>query len=175
VCYKEAQKKKQQPPNAAPSSEGIGGGSAASFGSTVGPRTVPVALSSTDSALHPTSVTVPTPAATTDKKDDADGEGVVGGREGRDNNAESSMSSVNGDKFDGKDSDKERKKEKKNRCAVCRKKVGLTGVECRCGGLFCAVHRYSDRHSCTFDYRQMAAQEIRRNNPVIVIEKIREI
>lgn len=32
------------------------------------------------------------------------------------------------DSFEGKDSDKEGKK-KKNRCAVCRKKVGLTG-EC---------------------------------------------
>jgi hypothetical protein len=31
------------------------------------------------------------------------------------------------DSFDGKDSDKEGKK-KKNRCAVCRKKVGLTGA-----------------------------------------------
>lgn len=28
--------------------------------------------------------------------------------------------------FDGKETDKESKK-KKNRCAVCRKKVGLTG------------------------------------------------
>jgi len=30
------------------------------------------------------------------------------------------------DSFDGKETDKESKK-KKNRCAVCRKKVGLTG------------------------------------------------
>ena len=30
------------------------------------------------------------------------------------------------DCFDGKETDKESKK-KKNRCAVCRKKVGLTG------------------------------------------------
>lgn len=33
------------------------------------------------------------------------------------------------DSFDGKETDKESKK-KKNRCAVCRKKVGLTG-KCR--------------------------------------------
>lgn len=33
------------------------------------------------------------------------------------------------DSFDGKETDKESKK-KKNRCAVCRKKVGLTG-ECK--------------------------------------------
>lgn len=34
------------------------------------------------------------------------------------------------DSFDGKETDKESKK-KKNRCAVCRKKVGLTG-KCQC-------------------------------------------
>ncbi|KAG8238858.1 hypothetical protein J437_LFUL018464 [Ladona fulva] len=49
------------------------------------------------------------------------------------------------------------------------------GFECRCGGLYCAIHRYSDKHECTFDYRQMGAQEIRRNNPVVVGEKIQKI
>ncbi|XP_037951938.1 AN1-type zinc finger protein 6 [Teleopsis dalmanni] len=73
-----------------------------------------------------------------------------------------------------KDDDKDSKK-KKNRCAECRKKVGLTGFECRCGGLFCAVHRYSDKHDCTFNYREHGAQEIRRNNPVVVGEKIQKI
>jgi len=37
------------------------------------------------------------------------------------------------DSFDGKETDKESKK-KKNRCAVCRKKVGLTG-KYKCGRL----------------------------------------
>lgn len=73
-----------------------------------------------------------------------------------------------------KDVDKDAKK-KKNRCATCRKKVGLTGFECRCGGLFCAIHRYSDKHDCSFNYREMGAQEIRRNNPVVVGEKIQKI
>lgn len=75
---------------------------------------------------------------------------------------------------DDKDADKDAKK-KKNRCVTCRKKVGLTGFECRCGGLFCAVHRYSDKHECTFDYREHGAAEIRRNNPVVVGEKIQKI
>jgi len=55
----------------------------------------------------------------------ADGEGAVGGGG---SSAESSVSSGDvDDSFEGKDSDKEGKK-KKNRCAVCRKKVGLTGA-----------------------------------------------
>lgn len=67
------------------------------------------------------------------------------------------------------------KKKKKNRCGICRKKLGLTGFRCRCGGLFCPQHRYSDKHDCTFDYREMGAAEIRRNNPVVVTEKIQKI
>jgi hypothetical protein len=58
----------------------------------------------------------------------ADGEGAVGGGGGGGSSAESSVSSGDvDDSFEGKDSDKEGKK-KKNRCAVCRKKVGLTGT-----------------------------------------------
>lgn len=94
---------------------------------------------------------------------------------------------------DDKDGDKDAKK-KKNRCVTCRKKVGLTGedvwwdfhhpqcadwfvlgFECRCGGLYCAIHRYSDKHECSFDYREHGAAEIRRNNPVVVGEKIQKI
>ena len=51
-----------------------------------------------------------------------------------------------------REGDKEGKK-KKNRCLSCKKKVGLTGFTCRCGGLFCSIHRYSDKHECNFDYK----------------------
>jgi AN1-type zinc finger protein 5/6 len=30
-------------------------------------------------------------------------------------------------------------------------------------------------HECSFDYRELGAQEIRRNNPVVVGEKIQKI
>ena len=51
----------------------------------------------------------------------------------------------------------------------------VAGFQCRCGGLFCGLHRYSDKHECTFDYKEMAQQEIRKANPVIVGEKINKI
>ncbi|KAF0288973.1 Zinc finger A20 and AN1 domain-containing stress-associated protein 9 [Amphibalanus amphitrite] len=66
-------------------------------------------------------------------------------------------------------------KKKKSRCDVCRKKVGLTGFTCRCDGLFCSLHRYSDKHDCSFDYRVHGQHEIRKNNPVIVGEKVNKI
>ncbi|XP_068608732.1 AN1-type zinc finger protein 5b [Brachionichthys hirsutus] len=66
-------------------------------------------------------------------------------------------------------------KPKKNRCFMCRKKVGLTGFDCRCGNLFCGLHRYSDKHSCPYDYKAEAANKIRKENPVVMAEKIQRI
>ncbi|CAL5340546.1 unnamed protein product [Camellia sinensis] len=59
-----------------------------------------------------------------------------------------------------------------NRCSACRKRVGLTGFNCRCGNLFCAVHRYSDKHDCPFDYRSAAQDAIAKANPVVKAEKL---
>ncbi|KAG2317926.1 hypothetical protein Bca52824_021048 [Brassica carinata] len=59
-----------------------------------------------------------------------------------------------------------------NRCSGCRKKVGLTGFRCRCGDLFCAEHRYSDRHDCSYDYKTAGRQAIARENPVVKAAKM---
>lgn len=67
------------------------------------------------------------------------------------------------------------KLKKRNRCYTCKKKVGLTGFECRCGGLFCGLHRYSDKHNCTFDYKTDGREQLAKANPVVVGEKIKKI
>ncbi|KAG2372204.1 hypothetical protein LR48_Vigan05g049300 [Vigna angularis] len=59
-----------------------------------------------------------------------------------------------------------------NRCSGCRRKVGLTGFRCRCGELFCAEHRYSDRHDCSYDYKAAGREAIARENPVVRAAKI---
>ncbi|XP_014300284.1 AN1-type zinc finger protein 6 [Microplitis mediator] len=170
LCFKENLKKKQQPPVSAATvsaSQTVSGNSGslqsfsspASAGTTAQP-TIPTIPQSTTDLSSPKEV----------NRDEQEAEGGVSGGA-----AEGSVSSGDTDDcFDGKETDKEFKK-KKNRCVVCRKKVGLTGFECRCGGLFCSVHRYSDKHDCKFDYREMGAQEIRRNNPVVVGEKVQKI
>ncbi|XP_049870848.1 AN1-type zinc finger protein 6 [Pectinophora gossypiella] len=150
VCFKEALKKKQQPPASTPS--------------PVSAAFVPAAPAPTPlAAAAPTVPTLPAqPQHHTDKLEEESGAGTSG-------------TSTGASDTDADDKDPSKDKKKKNRCAVCRKKVGLTGFECRCGGLFCAVHRYSDKHECSFDYRELGAQEIRRNNPVVVSQKIHKI
>lgn len=49
------------------------------------------------------------------------------------------------------------------------------GFSCRCGGLFCSTHRYSDKHECSFDYKKAGREEIERNNPVVVAPKIQKL
>jgi len=66
-------------------------------------------------------------------------------------------------------------KEGPNRCTTCRKRVGLTGFSCRCGNMFCAAHRYSDKHECSFDYQTAAQEAIAKANPVVKAKKLDRI
>ncbi|KAF3669848.1 hypothetical protein T459_29537 [Capsicum annuum] len=62
-----------------------------------------------------------------------------------------------------------------NRCATCRKRVGLTGFKCRCGVTFCGSHRYPEHHGCTFDYKSMGKVAIAMANPLVKGEKLHKI
>ena len=64
---------------------------------------------------------------------------------------------------------------KPNRCGCCNKKIGLSGFKCRCGGVFCALHRYNDKHECTFDYKAAGREVITKANPLIKADKINKI
>ncbi|KAF8760477.1 hypothetical protein HU200_010099 [Digitaria exilis] len=58
---------------------------------------------------------------------------------------------------------------KPNRCAACRRKVGLLGFPCRCGGTFCASHRHAETHGCGFDHGdQLGRKRIAGENPSVV-------
>uniref|UniRef100_A0A0D9WVZ1 AN1-type domain-containing protein n=1 Tax=Leersia perrieri TaxID=77586 RepID=A0A0D9WVZ1_9ORYZ len=63
----------------------------------------------------------------------------------------------------------------KSRCEACRKKVGLLGFACRCGGTFCGAHRHGDAHACAFDYKAAGRDAIARENPLVVAPKLERI
>lgn len=73
------------------------------------------------------------------------------------------------------DAMKSKAKEGPSRCATCRKRVGLTGFNCRCGSVFCGSHRYADMHKCPFDYQTAGRDEIAKANPVVKAEKLDKI
>eukprot|EP00249_Psilotum_nudum_P013616 c24427_g1_i2 orf=354-1010(+) len=65
--------------------------------------------------------------------------------------------------------------ELRNRCFLCKKRLGLIAPKCRCGNVFCYMHRYSDRHNCPFDYRTAGRDAIAKANPVIKADKVEKI
>jgi len=66
-------------------------------------------------------------------------------------------------------------KKQKKKCGVCKKKLGLTGFECRCGFFYCGIHRYSDKHNCTFDYKTVGREQIAAANQACVGEKVQKL
>lgn len=46
---------------------------------------------------------------------------------------------------------------------------------CRCGGTFCAQHRYAETHSCTYDYKEEGRKQIEQDNPVVTAPKLPKI
>ncbi|KAH9360916.1 hypothetical protein HPB48_003585 [Haemaphysalis longicornis] len=171
-CYKEALRRAQAAGRGSPTgmSAHLGNAAAAASSSSESPLSTSIAALS-NSALNPTSPTVPPVVASTSEDAAVSEEADLD----MDTCGETSKLAVGATSEAGSQQGGQKDQKKKNRCRVCRKKVGLIGFQCRCGGLFCSLHRYSDEHDCTFDYKEMGAQEIRKNNPVVVGDKIQKI
>lgn len=61
---------------------------------------------------------------------------------------------------------------KKNRCAMCNKKVGLLGFKCKCGRLLCSAHRTPEDHDCDFDHQAEGKKQIAEDNPLVAFSKV---
>ncbi|CAL9187373.1 unnamed protein product [Musa hybrid cultivar] len=62
------------------------------------------------------------------------------------------------------------------RCGRCHKKVRLSArFECRCGRAFCAAHRLSETHDCSFDHKTLRRAALAKANPVVQKEKLERI
>ncbi|CAL6302736.1 unnamed protein product [Bathycoccus prasinos] len=62
-----------------------------------------------------------------------------------------------------------------NRCFSCNKRTGVAGFKCRCEYVFCSLHRHSDKHNCTFDYKAHSRAELTKANPAVVADKIEKV
>ena len=58
------------------------------------------------------------------------------------------------------------------RCRECNKRVGLLGFECKCGSTFCATHRMSWLHACSFDHAGAERRAIELGLPKVVARKV---
>jgi len=179
VCYKDMIKKKQQPPTGMPASLAPAPGAMASLSIDESSSPVKSSSSMNVETASPT-VIVPSSLQTEKRTESECASSIVTGAATASTSIpddapppSTSSSHAANDAETPEDGNKDGKK-KKNRCLSCKKKVGLTGFTCRCGGLFCSIHRYSDKHECNFDYKELGAQEIRKSNPVVVATKVQK-
>tara|TARA_Y100001935_G_C17098220_1_gene404652 strand:- start:101 stop:358 length:258 start_codon:yes stop_codon:yes gene_type:complete len=64
----------------------------------------------------------------------------------------------------------------KRRCLICNKKLGLIGgFECRCGGLFCNLHRSENTHDCSFNFAEAGMNGLAGRLVVIGTDKVDKI
>ena len=59
-----------------------------------------------------------------------------------------------------------------SKCIICNKKLKLTDIKCKCGIIFCGIHRYPTEHNCSFDFKEQERAIIKKNNPKIIPKKI---
>ena len=60
------------------------------------------------------------------------------------------------------------------KCDICKKHRPII-LKCRCGCNYCLKHRYIENHNCKFDYKNFEREKIRKENPIIVKDKITKI
>jgi hypothetical protein len=66
------------------------------------------------------------------------------------------------------------KKNNSNCCFLCKKKTILL-CTCKCGTNYCIEHRNPESHNCEFDHKNYDREQLAKNNPRIVAEKIKKI
>ena len=62
----------------------------------------------------------------------------------------------------------------KNRCMSCNKRLGLTGLECKCGDKYCSLHRQPSDHNCTFDFKAHGKKLIEKKNIKLCADKLKD-
>ncbi|KAL5728007.1 hypothetical protein ACHQM5_001136 [Ranunculus cassubicifolius] len=71
----------------------------------------------------------------------------------------------------------------KNMCSKCYREAGLKQAQenlaklvildtCRCGSMFCPMHRYPEKHECTFNFKARGQDLIAKANPLVKSDKL---
>ncbi|KAI5133003.1 hypothetical protein NEAUS03_1716 [Nematocida ausubeli] len=62
---------------------------------------------------------------------------------------------------------------KPTECSYCSVRLRITNTfGCKCKRVFCAKHRYSDEHRCTYDYKTENMIRLEKENPKIAPSRI---
>ena len=62
----------------------------------------------------------------------------------------------------------------KSGCANCKRKA-LVKVTCKCSKTLCLTCRQPEDHGCSFDYISDFQEKLKKENPIVVNEKLTKI
>jgi hypothetical protein len=57
------------------------------------------------------------------------------------------------------------------KCWNCNRRIGLLGFDCKCGYKYCGLHRHPEDHSCTYDYKSMQRELLKKTLSSCAIEQ----
>lgn len=58
----------------------------------------------------------------------------------------------------------------------CKKSIPLRcQYSCHCKKIFCTLHKDPDNHFCTFDFKLLYKERLKRENPHVISSKITKI
>lgn len=69
----------------------------------------------------------------------------------------------------------EENKIKITRCNKCNKKLGIYGIKCKCGLVFCNIHRDPCDHDCNYDFKAENKNQLKVANPKVEQQKVDSI
>lgn len=63
-----------------------------------------------------------------------------------------------------------------SRCEICRHKLGLVEMICKCGKKLCVSHIQCENHKCTYDFKKEAQERLKKQlDTQGLIEKVIKI
>lgn len=70
---------------------------------------------------------------------------------------------------------KRKVQEDSTKCWTCKKKIGILGIECKCGYIFCSTHRFPAIHECDFDHARLHKKKLVKENPTLASDKMDKV
>ena len=70
---------------------------------------------------------------------------------------------------------KKKSKLKKQRCFHCKKKTGILNYKCKCNNIFCTKCRLPEEHCCSYDYKTIGREQLKKTMVSVKASKIIKI
>eukprot|EP00915_Cephaloidophora_sp_WS-2016_P004954 GHVH01006600.1.p1 GENE.GHVH01006600.1~~GHVH01006600.1.p1 ORF type:complete len:266 (+),score=31.87 GHVH01006600.1:1341-2138(+) len=104
-----------------------------------------------------------------------DGDGETSCARGRGDSVEQSYFATLSASYEA-DTDKDvtarRKLKCHSRCGICKEKMGLLGIKCRCGVVYCSKHRFPLAHKCGYDFKSEGRSMLTKKVKLCVASKV---